>query len=224
MQFIPIVERMTSEPAANGLVLIQPSFGGKARVTPWSVEPRGYGRFLCRIFDEWVRNDVGRQFVQIFDVALESWYGMEASLCVFRETCGRALAMEHTGDVYSCDHFVYPENRLGNLMDAPLAALVDSPRQRRFGEDKRDRLPRFCRECDVRFACNGECPKHRFVRAPDGERGLNYLCAAYKMFFHHIDPYMKFMVAELNADRPPANVMGYAAQEDAGRAGKRARR
>lgn len=214
MQFIPIVERVAQAPAPDGLVLIQPSFRGSAAVTDWSVEPVAFGNFLCRIFDEWVRHDVGRQFVQLFDVALEIWFGMGASLCVFGETCGRALAMEHTGDVYSCDHFVYPENRLGNIMDVPLETMVGSEQQRSFGEAKRDALPRYCRDCDVRFACNGECPKHRFARTPDGEPGLNYLCAGYKAFFHHVDPYMKLMVRELRAGRAPANVMRLVAEGD----------
>ena len=137
---------------------------------------------------------------------------------MFGETCGRAMAIEHTGDVYSCDHYVYPENKLGNIMDVPLADMVGSDPQRKFGADKRDTLPRFCRQCDVRFACNGECPKHRFLRTPDGEPGLNYLCAGYKAFFHHIDPYMRHMVGELRAGRPPASVMRYAAAEDRARA------
>ena len=218
MQFIPIVERAAQAPAADGLVLIQPSFRRQAQVTPWSVEPAAFGDFLCAIFDEWVRHDVGQQFVQLFDVALEIWFGMDASLCVFAETCGRGMAIEHSGDVYSCDHYVYPEHRLGNIMDVPLAELAGSDRQRTFGSDKRDRLPKYCRECDVRFACNGECPKHRFVRAPDGEPGLNYLCAAYKAFFHHVDPYMRFMAGELRAGRAPANVMRWAAEEDRRRA------
>lgn len=220
MQFIPIVERSTKLPGNDGLALVQPNFGGDSEVTPWSVGSVAFGKFLCSIFDEWVRRDVGRQFVQIFDVALEVWYGMAASLCVFRETCGSALAMEHTGDVYSCDHFVYPENKLGNIMDLSLAGMVGSDKQRKFGTDKRDSLPQYCRECDVRFACNGECPKHRFVRTPDGEPGLNYLCAGYKAFFHHIGPYMKFMVGELQAGRAPANVMKFVAEEDLHRSGK----
>lgn len=207
MQFIPIVERKAREADSNGLILIQPSFESGAEVTEWSVEPLAYGKFLAEIFDEWVKEDVGRYFVQAFDVALESWFGMEPSLCVFRKTCGSALAMEHTGDVYSCDHFVYPEHKLGNIMESSLEQIVSSPQQTHFGNDKRDSLPRMCRECDVRFACNGECPKHRFLRTPDGEPGLNYLCAGYKHFFHHIDPYMKFMAAELSAGRPPANIM-----------------
>jgi uncharacterized protein len=215
MQFIPIVERMAHQVTTDGLRLIAPDFSGAAKVAPWSVEPRQFGQFLCAIFDEWVRKDVGRCFVQLFDVSLESWCGMEASLCIFRKQCGAALAIEHSGDLYSCDHFVYPENRLGNIMESPLAALADSPQQHQFGEAKESTLPRYCRDCDVRFACNGECPKHRFITTPDGEPGLNYLCAAYKMFFHHIDPHMRFMAGELAAARPPANVMRWVAEKEA---------
>jgi uncharacterized protein len=207
MQFIPVVERRATEPSCDGLVLIQPSFDRAAEVTEWSVEALAYGKFLSAVFDEWVKKDVGRTFVQQFDVALESWMGMKASLCVFRKTCGSALAMEHTGDVYSCDHFVYPEHKLGNVMESSLQEIASSEQQKKFGLDKRDSLPRMCRECDVRFACNGECPKHRFLTTPDGEAGLNYLCAGYKHFFHHIDPYMQFMAAELRAGRAPANIM-----------------
>jgi len=171
-----------------------------------------------------VRRDVGRTFVQLFDVSLETWSGMEASLCIFRKQCGAALAIEHSGDLYSCDHFVYPENRLGNIMESAMAALAGSEQQQKFGEAKESTLPRYCRECDVRFACNGECPKHRFLTTPDGEPGLNYLCAGYKMFFHHVDPAMRFMAAELAAQRAPANVMRWVAEEDArarmGKAGR----
>jgi uncharacterized protein len=207
MQFIPIVERKTAEPASDGLILIQPSFERPAEVTEWSVEAEAYGNFMTCIFDEWVRQDVGRYFVQLFDVALESWLGLEQSLCVFRETCGSAMAMEHTGDVYSCDHFVYPEHKLGNIIDDGLERMATSPQQDNFGNNKRDSLPRMCRECEVRFACNGECPKHRFLNTPEGEPGLNYLCAGYKHLFKHIDPYMRFMAGELRAARPPANIM-----------------
>jgi len=215
MQFIPIVERIAQQVTADGLQLISPDFSGAAQVAPWSVEPRQFGRFLCAIFDEWVRRDVGTCFVQLFDVSLETWSGMEASLCIFKRQCGQALALEHGGDLYSCDHFVYPQNRLGNIMDAPLAALVESEQQRSFGEAKESTLPKYCLECDVRFACNGECPKHRFLKTPDGEAGLNYLCAGYKMFFHHVDPYMRFMARELAAQRAPANVMRWTATQDA---------
>jgi len=208
MQFIPVVERAAAEPGRDGLVLIEPAIDSAgAKVTEWSVEPLQYGRFLARIFDEWVVKDVGKYYVQQFDVSLESWLGLEQSLCVFRRTCGSAMAMEHGGDLYSCDHFVYPEHKLGNVMETKLAEMAGSAQQRKFGRDKNDTLPRMCRTCDVRFACNGECPKHRFARTPDGEAGLNYLCAGYKHFFHHIDPYMRFMAAELQAGRPPANIM-----------------
>ena len=210
MQFIPLVERVAARAPDNGLTMVSPAFAQAAAVAEWSVEAEQFGRFLCAIFDEWVRNDVGKQFVQLFDVALEIWAGMEASLCIFRRTCGSAMALEHTGDLYSCDHFVYPENRLGNIMESSLAALAGSPQQKQFGEAKSDSLPRYCRECEVRFACNGECPKHRFLTAPTGEPGLNYLCGAYKMFFTHIDPYMKFMANELMKQRAPANVMAWA--------------
>ena len=146
---------------------------------------------------------------------LESWMGIEPSLCVFRRKCGSALAIEHSGDLYSCDHYVYPQNRLGNIMESPLQALVNSGQQQNFGDAKETTLPRYCRECDVRFACNGECPKHRFLTTPDGEPGLNYLCAGYKIFFHHIDPYMRFMAGELAAERAPANVMRWVEAKDA---------
>ena len=215
MQFIPIVERIAYQVTADGLQLISPDFNGEAQIAEWSIEPRQFGRFLCTIFDEWVRNDIGRTFVQIFDVSLEIWTGMEASLCVFRRQCGAALAIEHSGDLYSCDHFVYPQNRLGNIMESPMQSLIDNEQQRRFGVAKESTLPRYCRECDVRFACNGECPKHRFLKTPEGEVGLNYLCAGYKMFFRHIDPYMRFMASELTAGRAPANAMRWVAAQDA---------
>jgi len=207
MQFIPLVEREAKARDSSGLVLIGPSHGRDAAVSEWSVEPLQFGKFLCAIFDDWVRRDVGRCFVQIFDVALESWLGVPQSLCVFRETCGGAMAVEHNGDLYSCDHFVYPEYRLGNIMKVPIGSLAGSEQQRQFGVDKRAALPRYCLQCEVRFACNGECPKHRFATTPDGEWGLNYLCAGYKLFFRHIDPYMKFMASELRQGRAPANVM-----------------
>lgn len=214
LQFIPIVERRAPRPGADGLSLVTPDSEARAAVTAWSVDPAEYGEFLCSIFDEWVRHDVARVHVQQFDVALESWVGLEASVCLFRETCGRALALEHNGDVYSCDHFVYNEHRLGNLLEQPLAELVDSPQQQAFGDAKRDRLPAECIECDVRFACHGECPKHRFVKSKDGSHDLNYLCAAYKRFFRHIDAPMRFMGNELAHQRPPANVMSWMAARD----------
>jgi len=215
MQFIPIVERKSLNEASE-LKLVQPSYKEEAVVTDWSVEPLQYGKFLMEIFDQWVRNDVGKYFVQIFDVSLGLWHGLGSSLCVFKETCGQALAMEHNGDVYSCDHFVYPENKLGNIMEESLNKIVDSEQQLQFGTDKKTKLPQFCIDCDVRFACNGECPKHRFIKTPDGEEGLNYLCEGYKYFFHGIAPYMRFMSNELANKRSPANVMMWAKEKDKG--------
>jgi len=210
LQFIPIVEQVASEPDPNGLVLLKPYSRQETTVSEWSVEPLQFGRFLQQIFDMWVVQDVGRVFVQVFDVALESWYGVEQSLCVFKPDCGQALVVEHNGDVYSCDHFVYPDNKLGNIMNRALDSLVDSTQQRRFGSAKSAALPSDCRQCDVRFACNGECPKHRFTTTASGEYGLNYLCAGYKHFFRHIDPYMRFMANELNHNGAPARVMEWA--------------
>jgi len=216
IQLIPIVERAARGCVPGKLNLVSPGYEGPADVTEWSVRPELYGRFLIMIFDEWVRHDVGKTFVQLFDVALESWYRGNPGLCVFRETCGEALAIEHNGDLYSCDHYVYPENRLGNIMQDPLAVLVGGDQQRQFGQAKKSTLPKYCRACEVRFACNGECPKHRFIKTPDGEPGLNYLCAAYRMFFNHIDPYMRYMAEQLHSQQAPANVMAWAEEKGHG--------
>lgn len=214
IQFIPIVERI-SEEKPDGLSLALPG-KSNALVSDWSVDPVQFGNFLVEIFDHWVRKDVGKYFVQIFDVSLEAWTGYNPSLCIFSETCGNALAIEHNGDLYSCDHYVFPENKLGNIMDHSLLSMVESEKQNKFGNDKRETLPEYCKNCDVRFACNGECPKNRFLTTPEGEYGLNYLCAGYKKFFNHIDPYMKFMANELKNRRPPVNVMKWAKQRDLG--------
>lgn len=221
IQFIPLVERAAHAPMQTPDGLIQLSLAAppkpddaRSPVTDWSVRAEDYGEFLTTIFDEWVRRDVGSVFVQMFDVALGSWAGMGASLCVFSEKCGAALAMEHNGDVYACDHYVYPEFKLGNIRDTPLKELVFSPEQVKFGADKFDSLPRQCRECEVRFACNGECPKHRFIRTRDGEWGLNYLCAGYKRFFTHVDPYMQAMARLLHSGRAPAEIMEILARRE----------
>lgn len=212
LQFIPIVERLPdTEARALGLDLALPPRAdeeGSVRlpVTDWSVEPCQYGSFLCAIFDEWVRRDVGRTFVQLFDVTLGNWMGLGSSLCYFSETCGSALAMEHNGDVYSCDHYVYPNFKLGNILNKSLGAMVGSEFQKQFGQAKKDALPAYCRSCEVRHLCHGECPKHRFLRTPDGEPGLNYLCAAYKMFFNHTAPAMQKMASLLRAGRPAAEI------------------
>jgi uncharacterized protein len=210
MQFIPLVERKyfgKDLPLDHAPPLDPGQSPGREIVTESTVDSRQYGKFLTTIFDEWVRRDVGQVFVQTFDVALGSWVNAAPSLCVFSPTCGRALAVEHNGDVYSCDHYVYPKYKLGNLMTTPLADLVDSPAQTRFGNDKLDALPQYCRDCTVRFACHGECPKHRFIRTPTGDPGLNYLCAGYKLFFQHIDPYMRTMATLLARGRAPADIM-----------------
>jgi uncharacterized protein len=206
LQFIPIVERIN----ADGRTLLQEG----STVTERSVPSEKWGRFLITIFDEWVRRDVGTVFVQMFDAALASWVGAPPAVCIFAETCGDAVALEHNGDLYSCDHFVEPKYLLGNLMDTPIAELVSSPRQRAFGNAKRDTLPRYCRECEVRFACHGECPKNRFIVTPDGEPGLNYLCAGYKAFFNHIDRPMRMMADLLRRGRFADEVMQLLATEE----------
>jgi uncharacterized protein len=159
------------------------------------------------VFDEWVRRDVGKTYVQLFDVALGNWVGASPSLCVFSPTCGTALALEHNGDLYSCDHFVEPRYLLGNIGETQMTELVASERQQKFGHDKLDTLPSYCQECEVRFACHGGCPKNRFVETPDGEPGLNYLCAGYKAFFHHIDEPMRIMADLLRRNRAPAEII-----------------
>jgi serine-type anaerobic sulfatase-maturating enzyme len=182
IQFIPIVERDNATGFQEG-----------SAVTSRSVDPTAWGAFLTTVFDEWVVRDVGTIFVQSFDAALASWCGVPPGVCVFAETCGNAVALEHNGDVYSCDHFVEPNYLLGNIRETHIVEMLASPKQRSFGQAKRDSLPRYCRECPVRFACNGECPKNRFTMTPDGEPGLNYLCAGYKEFFTHIDGPMRLM-------------------------------
>jgi uncharacterized protein len=209
IQFIPVIERFSVSAVEHELRLISPDFPGDAEVTSWSVPSRGYGEFLSSIFDIWVRADVARVFVQIFDATLANYAGEMPGLCVFTETCGDALAMEHNGDLYSCDHYVYQENRLGNISETDLKEMVGSQAQFRFGLSKRNTLPVVCRKCDVRFACHGECPKHRFMKTPDGNSGLNYLCEGYKLFFHHVHPYMEYMTKELKSERAPANVMNW---------------
>jgi uncharacterized protein len=200
MQFIPVVERIN----ADGLTLYQE--GGT--VSERSVLPEQFGRFLSVIFDEWVRHDVGRIYVQTFEATLRNWLGMGASgMCVFNETCGTGLAIEHNGDLYSCDHFVEPSYFLGNIQEKHMIELVASPQQAKFGQDKRDTLPRYCLECDVRFACHGECPKNRFIETPDGEPGLNYLCAGFKVFFRHADFPMKLMAGLLRRGHEARDVM-----------------
>ena len=212
MQFTPIVERVPDEEAEKlGIDLAPPPDLDEepeaSEVTKWSVQPRQYGNFLNSIFDEWVKKDVGKIFVQIFDVALSAWVGYPPSLCSFAPKCGNALILEHNGDVYACDHFMYPKYKRGNILNQSLEEIVFSPEQMKFGSDKLDALPEFCLKCNVRFVCNGGCPKQRFLITKQGDAGLNYLCAGYKKFFKHIDPDMQTMANLIRMGRPAADIM-----------------
>jgi len=214
IQLIPIVERATVDTIAfanqgwGGLKgTDRPLYRQEGNlVTERTVTADQFGKFLIGIFDEWVQRDVGRIYVTTFDVALGSWLGQH-NACIVAPTCGNALVLEHNGDVYSCDHFVEPDYRLGNIKETTLQTLVTSEKQRRFGQDKYDTLPKYCKECPVLFACYGECPRNRFIRTPDGEEGLNYLCAGYKAFFTHIDPSMKTMADLLRQGRYADEIM-----------------
>ena len=224
LQFIPVIERATGEtlPIANAgwgrSVRDRPLYVQEGSlVTRRSVSPEGYGRFLIEVFEDWVRRDVGEVYVQMFDVALANWYGEPPGLCVHSETCGLALALEHNGDLYSCDHFVEPGSRLGNIRETNMLELIASPPQQAFGLAKRDTLPRHCRKCDVRFACHGGCPKDRFAHTPDGEPGLHYLCPSYKAFFGHIRPAMQTMCDLLRTEQAPAQIVQDYARADARR-------
>ena len=203
LQFIPLVERM----AADGGLAGAPQTDEQGSVAPWSVPSRAYGDFLCGVFDEWLKGDVGRVYVQLFDVMLAVWMGQPSGLCWFAETCGQGMALEHNGDLYACDHYVYPEYRLGNITERPMEALAAAPEQIRFGQDKKDLLPGHCRACEFLFACNGGCPKHRFLKTPDGEDGLNYFCASYKRFFAHAAPHLQTMARLAQSGQPPARIV-----------------
>ncbi len=222
VQFIPIIERV-AEASADGTVpwtswRDRPLYEQKGEVvTGRSITGEQYGRFLIDVFEEWVRHDIGEVYVQLFDVSLANWVGEPPSLCVHSKTCGSALALEHTGDLYSCDHFVEPAYKLGNIKEHPMLELVASQQQQKFGQDKYDALPQFCLECDVRFACHGGCPKDRFVKTPDGEPGLNFLCPGFKEFFHHVDRPMKIMGQLLAQGRAPSDLRQLYAAEDARR-------
>ena len=204
LQFAPIVERIVSRD--DGLTLA-PGMQEGGRLTSHSITPSQWGRFLCELFDEWVVADVGSIFVQIFDATLANWVGVTPGICSLSAHCGHAAVMEHNGDVFSCDHFVFPEYRLGNLNEKTITEMVYSPQQQRFAQMKTAMLPRQCRECPFLFACHGECPKNRFLRDKYGNAGLNYLCEGYRQFFSHVTPHMNFMRRELQAGRPPANIM-----------------
>ena len=191
IQFSPIVERLDGKPA------------------PWNVPSKKWGDFLIAVFDEWVKKDVGTFFIQYFDSTLANWVGRQPGVCTLAKTCGHAGVMEFNGDVYACDHFVYPEYLLGNIHTQTLTEMMYSGKQIKFGNDKQDALPSQCKTCRFLFACNGECPKNRIISTDSGETGLNYLCEGYYNYFEHVAPYMDFMKNELMAERPPANVMKY---------------
>jgi uncharacterized protein len=178
------------------LPLVEPRVGGEKGVSSRSVPAEAFGDFLCTIFDEWVGRDIGQIKIQVFEEAARTAFGLDHSLCIFRETCGDIPVIEHNGDFFSCDHFVDAEHRIGNIIETPLAELLESPAQRAFGQAKADTLPRFCRSCEVRDMCSGGCPKNRFMHTPDGESGLNYLCAGYKSFFNHCRPFVQEVAAE----------------------------
>ncbi len=210
LQFIPIVEQThfeTVAPHLPGAETRKTPQDPLLKVTPWTVRTESYGRFLCSVFDEWVYHDVGKVYVQQFETTLGSVMGLPAALCVFSKTCGRALAIEHDGSFYSCDHFVYPEYKLGNIREQTMRQMVRSEPQLKFGLDKFDSLPRYCRRCEYLELCYGECPKNRFIQTPDGEEGLNYLCAGLKIYFAHVTPVLARMAKEIRAGREAAGVM-----------------
>ena len=205
LQFTPIVERLTKH--QDGRTLASLADDKEIPLADFSVTPELWGNFLCAIFDEWVRNDVGKMFVEIFDCTLANWMGVLPGICAYSKNCGHAGVMEHNGDVYSCDHFVFPEYKLGNIRDHTLIEMLYGDKQHAFSRLKHTSLPRQCKECDMEFACHGECPKNRFEKDKYGEPGLNYLCKGYYQYYSHVAPYMDFMKCELQAQRPPANIM-----------------
>lgn len=205
LQFTPIVERLTRH--EDGRTLASLADKDEISLSEASVAPEQWGYFLCAIFDEWVRKDVGKIFVEIFDCTLANWMGISPGICAYSKECGHAGVMEHNGDVYSCDHFVFPEYKLGNIRDHSLIDMLYGEQQQEFSRLKHSSLPRQCKECDMEFACHGECPKNRFMKDKYGDSGLNYLCPGYYHYYQHVAPYMDYMKQELIAQRPPSNIM-----------------
>ena len=214
LQFTPIVERLTEH--EDGRTLASLADDREIPLADASVTPQQWGNFLCTIFDDWVRHDVGKTFVEIFDCTLANWMGVLPGICAYSKECGHAGVMEHNGDVYSCDHFVFPEYKLGNIRDQSLIDMLYGEKQQAFSRLKHTSLPRQCKECDMEFACHGECPKNRFEKDKYGEPGLNYLCQGYYQYYTHVAPYMDFMKRELLAQRPPANIMNIFGGQDYG--------
>ena len=205
LQFTPIVERLTRH--EDGRTLASLADKNEIPLSEASVTPEQWGYFLCAIFDEWVRKDVGKIFVEIFDCTLANWMGVSPGICAYSKECGHAGVMEHNGDVYSCDHFVFPEYKLGNIRDHSLIDMLYGKQQQEFSRLKHSSLPRQCKECDMEFACHGECPKNRFMKDKYGDSGLNYLCLGYYHYYQHVAPYMDYMKQELMSQRPPSNIM-----------------
>lgn len=205
LQFTPIVERLTRH--EDGRTLASLADKDEISLSEASVAPEQWGYFLCAIFDEWVRKDVGKIFVEIFDCTLANWMGISPGICAYSKECGHAGVMEHNGDVYSCDHFVFPEYKLGNIRDHSLIDMLYGEQQQEFSRLKHSSLPRQCKECDMEFACHGECPKNRFIKDKYGDSGLNYLCPGYYHYYQHVAPYMDYMKQELMSQRPPSNIM-----------------
>lgn len=205
LQFTPIVERLTRH--EDGRTLASLADKDEISLSEASVTPEQWGNFLCAIFDEWVRKDVGKIFVEIFDCTLANWMGISPGICAYSKECGHAGVMEHNGDVYSCDHFVFPEYKLGNIRDHSLIDMLYGEQQQEFSRLKHSSLPRQCKECDMEFACHGECPKNRFMKDKYGDSGLNYLCPGYYHYYQHVAPYMDYMKQELMSQRPPSNIM-----------------
>ena len=205
LQFTPIVERLTRH--EDGRTLASLADKDEISLSEASVVPEQWGYFLCAIFDEWVRKDVGKIFVEIFDCTLANWMGISPGICAYSKECGHAGVMEHNGDVYSCDHFVFPEYKLGNIRDHSLIDMLYGEQQQEFSRLKHSSLPRQCKECDMEFACHGECPKNRFMKDKYGDSGLNYLCPGYYHYYQHVAPYMDYMKQELMSQRPPSNIM-----------------
>lgn len=209
MQFIPIVEWLDPKAKPDELSILPENTQKPAEVTDWTVDPIDYGNFLITIFDEWVRKDVGDYFVVTFDCVLANHVGVPPPLCVAARTCGHAGVVEYNGDVYSCDHYVFPEYKLGNIGENILATLMNQPFQQEFGQNKWDKLPGYCRKCEYLKLCYGECPKNRIIQSPDGEPGLNYLCAGFKKFYRHTKPWFDFMANELRHNRAVSNVKNW---------------
>ena len=205
LQFTPIVERLTRH--EDGRTLASLADKNEIPLSEASVTPEQWGYFLSAIFDEWVRKDVGKIFVEIFDCTLANWMGISPGICAYSKECGHAGVMEHNGDVYSCDHFVFPEYKLGNIRDHSLIDMLYGEQQQEFSRLKHSSLPRQCKECDMEFACHGECPKNRFMKDKYGDSGLNYLCPGYYQYYQHVAPYMDYMKQELMSQRPPSNIM-----------------